>query len=75
MSNSDLLKQLEDMKKIVKKHEKLLRFQHEQIKCLMANINADRGFRKELKANLTNQGEWLSALAQRIDTSSSIDED
>ena len=76
MSNSELLKRLEDMEKLVKKHEKLLRFQHEQIKCLVASIDAERGSRRELRADLSNQGEWLSALTQRVnnmDTSSSTD--
>ena len=78
MSNTDLLKRLEDMEKLVKKHEKLLRFQHEQIKCLVASIDADRGFRIELRSHLSNHGEWLSALTQRVnnmDTSSSTDEE
>jgi hypothetical protein len=66
MSNSDLLKQLEDMKKLVKKHEKLLRYQHEQIKCLVASENAARGFRRELRARLDNQGEWLSGLTKLV---------
>jgi hypothetical protein len=68
MSNSDLLKQLEDMKKLVKKHEKLLRYQHEQIKCLVASENADRGFRRELRARLDNQGDLVSYLMTRINT-------
>ena len=78
MSNSELLKRLEDMEKLVKKHEKLLRFQHEQIKCLVASIDAERGSRRELRADLSNQGEWLSALTRRVnnmDTSSSTDEE
>jgi hypothetical protein len=66
MSNSDVLKQLEDMKKLVKKHEKLLRFQHEMIKCLYANLNADKGFRRELSSRLDNQGKWLSGLTKLV---------